>query len=158
MYIFLSLSMCLNIFFIFISDNCPETKPTAMKRIVIFFFVGSMILPLTAQRMIDGVSLTGRYGFPQEYTDTYTGGATEWGSINSITYAIQIAPKTKIPISFNHFYFHVNGDPGIPENLANPININAIILRTGWYQYFGNGNALQVLIAPRLMRRASRRR
>jgi hypothetical protein len=122
-----------------------------MKRFLLILIAGSMVFPLTAQRMIDGISLSARYGFPQEYEDTYTGEATEIGSLNSFTYAVKISPTIKIPISFNHFYFHVKGDPEIPENLANPININAIILRTGWYQYFGNGNAIQILIAPRLM-------
>lgn len=113
--------------------------------------VGCMIIPLSAQRMLDVVSLTGRYGFPQEYKDTYTGEATEFGSINSITAGVKVTDKIKIPISFNYFYFNVQGDSEIPENLANPIVIHGFILRTGWYQYLGNGNAIQVLIAPRLM-------
>lgn len=112
---------------------------------------GCLAMPLSAQRMLDVVSLSGRYGFPREYADTYSGEAIEMGSINSITAGVSLSKRTKIPISFNHFYFHVQGDSEIPEDQANPIGINGFILRTGWYQYLGNGNALQLLIAPRLM-------
>jgi hypothetical protein len=112
---------------------------------------GCLSFPVLAQRTLDLVSLTGRYGLPQEYKENYTGKATEYGSINSITAGIKLSEKTKIPISFNHFYFNVQGDPEIPEDLANPIIINGFILRTGWYQYFGNGHAIQLMVAPRLM-------
>ncbi len=110
-----------------------------------------MSLPLFAQRTLDLVSLTGRYGLPKEYKETYSGTATEFGSINSITAGIRLSNKNMIPISFNHFYFNVQGDPETPEDLANPIVINGFILRTGWYQRFGNGTAIQLLIAPRIM-------
>jgi len=122
-----------------------------MKRLLLFVLVGCFVLPLSAQRTVDVVSLSGRYGLAQEYKDTYSGEATEYGSINSITAAVKLSPKTKVAISFNHFHFNVEGDSEIPEDLANPIKINGLILRTGLYQYLGNGNAIQVLIVPRLM-------
>ena len=74
-------------------------------------------MPLSAQRMLDVVTLTGRYGFPQEYKDTYTGTATEFGSINSITAGVSVTNKFKIPISINHFYFNARGDSEIPGDL-----------------------------------------
>ena len=112
---------------------------------------GCLSFPLVAQRMLDVVSLSGRYGLPQEYDETYSGTATEFGFISSITAGIRLSNKNMIPISFNHFYFNVQGDPEIPEDLANPIIINGFILRTGWYQRLGNKNAIQILIAPRIM-------
>jgi hypothetical protein len=122
-----------------------------MKRFLLFVIAVCLLLPLSAQRKVDVVSLTGRYGFPQAYEDTYTGEATEIGSVNSITAAVTVTDRFKIPLSFNHFFFRVNGDPEIPADLANPIVINGFILRTGLYKYFGNGQAIQVLIAPRIM-------
>lgn len=122
-----------------------------MKKLMFFFISLCLIMPLSAQRMLDVVTLTGRYGFPREYMDTYAGTATEFGSINSITAGVSVTNKFKIPISINHFYFNAQGDSEIPEDLANPIVLNGFILRTGIYKYFGNGNAIQVLIAPRLM-------
>ncbi len=141
----------LNIFFIFNSVNFYSTNFTAMKRVLLIMLAVCMSFPVFAQRTLDLVSLTGRYGLPQEYKETYSGTATEFGSINSITAGIRLSNKNMIPISFNHFYFNVQGDPEIPEDLANPIVINGFILRTGWYQRFGNGHALQLLIAPRIM-------
>ncbi len=141
----------LNIFFIFISVNFFSTNFTSMKRVLLIMMAGCLSFPLVAQRMLDVVSLSGRYGLPQEYEETYAGTATEFGSINSITAGIRLSNKNMIPISFNHFYFNVQGDPEIPEDLANPIIINGFILRTGWYQRLGNKNAIQILIAPRIM-------
>jgi len=122
-----------------------------MNKLLLILIAGCLGFTVSAQRMLDVVQLSGRYGLAQEYKDTYDGTATEFGSINSITAGVKIAERIKIPISFNHFYFNVQGDSEIPDNLANPISVNGFILRTGWYQYFGNGNAIQVLIAPRLM-------
>jgi hypothetical protein len=122
-----------------------------MKRLLFLGFAVCLMMPMSAQRMLDVVTLTGRYGFPKEYKDSYSGTATEFGSVNSITAGVQVTDKTKIPISFNHFYFNARGDADIPDDLANPILLHGFILRTGWYQYFGNGHAIQVLIAPRLM-------
>ena len=141
----------LNIFFIFISVNFYSTNFSPMKRVFLIMMAGCLSLPVLAQQMLDVVSLSGRYGLPQEYKETYTGKATEFGSINSITAGIRLSTKNMIPISFNHFYFNVQGDPEIPGNLSNPIIINGFIFRTGWYQRFGNGNAIQLLIAPRIM-------
>ena len=122
-----------------------------MKRILLILLAAYLSFPVLAQRTLDLVSLTGRYGLPKEYKETYSGTATEFGSINSITAGIRLSNKNMIPISFNHFYFNVQGDPETPEDLANPIVINGFILRTGWYQRFGNGTAIQLLIAPRIM-------
>ena len=122
-----------------------------MKRVLLILMAGCICFPIVAQRMLDVVKLTGRYGLPQEYKEIYGGTATEFGSINTITAGIRLSDRTKIPVSFNHFYFNVQGDPEIPENLANPIIINGFILRTGWYQRFGNGHAIQLLVAPRIM-------
>lgn len=122
-----------------------------MKRILFLLLVASSGFALSAQGTIDILSLSGRYGFPQEYKDTYTGKATEYGSINAFTAGVKVSGQSMIAINLNHFYFNVQGDPGIPGDLANPVRINGIILRTGLIQRFSNGRALQVLIVPRLM-------
>ena len=122
-----------------------------MKRLAILLISACIGLPLSAQKTIDILSLSGRYGTPQPYEDTYTTEASESGSINSLTAGFNLSEKTMLAINVNHFYFNVNGDPEIPDDIANPIKINGFILRTGIIQKLGNGRALQVLIAPRLM-------
>ena len=48
-----------------------------MKRIIILLIVMSMGLTLAAQETIDLLTLTGRYGLPSDYEDTYSEKATE---------------------------------------------------------------------------------
>lgn len=100
---------------------------------------------------VDVVSLSGRYGLPQEYKDTYDGKATETGMLNALTAGFSLAPKTFFAINVNHFYFNVKDEAEMLEGIASPININGIILRTGIIQELGNGAKLQLLVAPRLM-------
>jgi hypothetical protein len=127
------------------------TNPYSMKNTLVFLILLGLSASLSAQRTIDILTLTGRYGLPQEYKDTYTEKATEYGSILALTAGFKVAPKTTWAINLNHFYFNVQGDPAIPDDLANPIVVNGIILRTGIIQQLGNDMALQLLVAPRLM-------
>jgi hypothetical protein len=125
-----------------------------MKNILIFLLAIGLSLSLFAQEKIDILSLSGRYGLPKEYKDaTYTGKATEWGSLNSLTAGIKLGSRSMLAINVNHFYFNVQNapTPEFPNDIANHIKINGFILRTGLIQDFGEGRALQVLIAPRLM-------
>jgi hypothetical protein len=125
-----------------------------MKRTIIFLIALGMGLISSAQETIDILSLSGRYGLPQEYIDAgQSGKATELGSINSFQAGFDIGKKTMFVINLNHFYFNVQGDPNpeFPSDIANPVNINGIIMRTGIRQNFSNGRMLQVLIMPKLM-------
>ncbi|MEN8229473.1 MAG: DUF6268 family outer membrane beta-barrel protein [Bacteroidota bacterium] len=122
-----------------------------MKRFLILMLTGSMGFALAAQETIDILTLTGRYGLPQDYKDTYSEKATEYGSILSITAGAKLSAKSMIAINVNHFYFNVLGDPAIPDGIASPIILNGFILRTGLIQQLRNSRVLQLLIAPRLM-------
>jgi hypothetical protein len=125
-----------------------------MKKAFVFLLAMGLSLSLFAQEKIDILSLSGRYGLPKEYKDAaYTGKATEWGSLNSITAGVKLGSRSMLAINVNHFYFNVQNapDPEFPNDIANHIKINGFILRTGLIQDFGRGRALQVLIAPRLM-------
>jgi hypothetical protein len=122
-----------------------------MKRCFLFLFFGIIGFTLTAQKTQDVLVLSGRYGLPASYKDTYSGETPEWGALNSLTYGTDVVPNTKWVINVNHFYFNVPGVAEIPESLANPMVLNGIIVRTGVFQSFGNASRLQVLVAPRLM-------
>jgi len=99
----------------------------------------------------DILSISGRYGLPQEYKEVYEGKATEIGMLNSLTAGFKLAPRTMFAINLNHFYFHVKDEAEMQAGIASPINTHGIILRTGIIQQFNNGGKLQLLIAPRLM-------
>ena len=124
-----------------------------MKKSLILLLALCLSLSVSAQETIDILQLSGRYGLPKEYKDdAYTGKATEWGSINSLTAGFKLGKRSMLAINVNHFYFNVqDADPEFSGNFANPIKINGFILRTGLIQDFGEGRALQILVAPRLM-------
>jgi hypothetical protein len=124
-----------------------------MKRTLIasiFFLLGMSLL---AQDMgtKDIISISGRYGLPGEYKETYTGDAREMGMLNSLTAGFKLAPRTMFAINVNHFYFNVKDGVEMPQGIASPIILNGIILRTGIVQQVGDAGKLQLLIAPRLM-------
>ena len=122
-----------------------------MKRLPILIIAISMCFTLEAQETIDILTITGRYGLPQSYKETYSEKATETGSLIAAQAGFNIAENSMIGFNLNHFYFNVQGDPSIPENIANPMILNGIILRAGLIQSLGNGRKLQLLLAPRLM-------
>jgi hypothetical protein len=124
-----------------------------MKRLAFLPIILVFGLTLQAQERgtKDILSLSGRYGLPQEYKEVYEGKATEIGMLNSLTAGFKLAPKTMFAINVNHFYFNVKDEAEMPEDIASPIKINGFILRTGIIQELNNGGKLQLLIAPRLM-------
>ena len=122
-----------------------------MKRLFISLAVFSIGLTLVAQETVDLVTLTGRYSLPQSYKDTYTGEAQELGFSFAAQYGKNVTKNSMIAINVNHFYFNVQGDPAIPDNIANPMILNGTVVRTGLIQSFSNGRKLQLLLAPRLM-------
>jgi len=99
----------------------------------------------------DILSLSGRYGLPQEYKELYNGKASETGMLNALTAGFKLAPRTMFAINVNHFYFNVQDEAEMSAGIASPIVINGIILRTGIIQELGNGGKIQLLVAPRLM-------
>ncbi len=125
-----------------------------MKRLIILLIAGGLSLTLSAQKTIDILSLSGRYGLPGDYTDATRGGkATEWGSINSFSAGFKIGKKTMWAVNLNHFYFNLQGNPDQPfgDTIANPVKVNGIILRTGLIFDLNEGRTLQLLVAPRIM-------
>jgi len=122
-----------------------------MKRLFISLAVFSIGLTLFAQETVDLVTLTGRYSLPQSYKDTYTGEAHELGFSFAAQYGKNVTKNSMLAININHFYFNVQGDPAIPDNIANPMILNGTVVRTGLIQSFSNGRKLQLLLAPRLM-------
>ncbi len=122
-----------------------------MKKFTLVTLVLLVSVPLFSQRTIDAVTLSGRFGLPQPYDDTYSETASDNGAYLGLTYGKVIAKKTMAVISLNHFYFNVQGDPTIPAGIANPIILNGTILRAGIYRKFNNGHAIQLLAAPRYM-------
>ncbi len=114
--------------------------------------IGFLIAPvLFAQQSLDILTLSGRYGFPVSYEDTLAGKAKESGLFAALTVPVPITKKTIWYNSVNYFYFHVDNESVLPDDIADPLDLHGFILRTGLYQKFNNGRAIQLLFAPRHM-------
>jgi hypothetical protein len=124
-----------------------------MKRFAFLLTILAFGFTLQAQERgtIDIVSISGRYGLPEEYKEVYEGKATEFGMMNSLTAGFKVAPKTRFAVNVNHFYFNVQDEAEMPADIASPIIINGIILRAGVIQELKNGGKLRLFFAPRLM-------
>jgi len=106
---------------------------------------------ISAQTDLDIFTLSGRYGFPQEYETTYDGKATETGILANLQMPVPFDESTIWYSQLTFTNFRVNNDITMPDDIANPINIYGFILQTGLYQKFSNGRGLQLLFAPRFM-------
>lgn len=119
--------------------------------IIVILLIAGISLQAQDRGTKDILSLSGRYGLPQDYEEIYNGKALETGMLNSLTAGFKLAPRTLFAINVNHFYFNVRDEADMPAGIASPIVINGIILRTGIIQELNNGGKIQLLLAPRLM-------
>lgn len=104
-----------------------------------------------SQKTIDVLTISGHYGFPQKYDSIYNGKAKELGGMVSVKAPIKISEKSYWYNSLNYFYWKVNNDEVMPENIINPIKVQGIVLQTGLYHKFNDKRGIQVLFSPRLM-------
>ena len=117
----------------------------------LFLFI--LIISSSLAQDIDIVTITGRYGFPQSYKDTYQGKATEIAGSFNLKAPISLN-KAKTAYWYNDIFYsfaNVFNDENMPADIANPIVIHGFILRTGLYKKFDNGTGIHLLFVPRLM-------
>lgn len=122
-----------------------------MKYFIFISFTILFSLTLRSQQKLDILTISGRYGFPQQYDSIYKGKATETGGMLNLVVPVQFSKKTIWYNSLNYFYSNVSNNETTPEYIANPINLHGFILRTGLYQKFSEGRGFQLLFAPRFM-------
>jgi hypothetical protein len=122
-----------------------------MKYFVLITITLTLCTPIFAQETIDLLTLSGRYGFPSSYDSIYDGKAKETGFMAGLVAPASISEKSIWYTSLNYFYFHVSDNEEMPKDIANPINLHGIILRTGLVHEFSEDKALQVFFSPRLM-------
>ena len=104
-----------------------------------------------AQNSIDLFTIGAQYGFPSDYETPIDGQAQE--TIYSLN------AKLPVPIGENdiwysnlsYYNFNVDTDSDIPEMMANPLGLHAIILQTGLYHHFSEDKGFMLLAMPRLM-------
>lgn len=122
-----------------------------MKRFYLYFLFLFLSFGLRSQETLDILTISGRYGFPQAYDSIYDGKAKEYGAMLSLVAPIEMSERSIWYNSVNYFYWHVDNDEEMPPEIANPIDLHGIILRTGLYQKLSRDRGIQIFLAPRFM-------
>lgn len=120
-----------------------------LKTLAVFAFL--MVVQASAQDRLDLFTLTGSYGFPTAYDSIYQGKGTETGVMASLVLPAVLSEKSVWYTSLNYFYWGVDNDEEMAEDILNPIRVHALILRTGLVREFEKDRALQLIFAPRFM-------
>lgn len=107
----------------------------------------------SAQETLDILTISGHFGTPQSFEEgsPYNGETTERGTMVNLVVPVVLNEKQIWYNSVNYMQWNVSNDIDTPDNIANPINVHGIILRTGLIQKLSNGNSIQAIFAPRLM-------
>ncbi len=117
-------------------------------------FTAILLLALgiaSGQERLDIFTLAGSYGFPTAYDSIYEGDGTETGMMASVVAPAVLSEKSIWYSSLNYFYWGVDNDEEMADDIMNPIRVHGFILRTGLVQEFEQDRTLQVIFAPRFM-------
>lgn len=104
-----------------------------------------------SQERLDLFTLTGNYGFPAAYDSIYSGKGTETGIMTSAVVPVKLSEKSIWYNGLNYFFWGVDNDEMMPQDLMNPIRVHGFVLRTGLIQQLEKQRYFQVLFAPRFM-------
>jgi hypothetical protein len=103
------------------------------------------------QERLDLVTLTGNYGFPAAYDSLYQSKGTEKGIMASAVAPVELNERSIWYNSINYFYWSVDNDEPLSENIMNPIEVHGFVLRSGLMQQLKEQRYFQLIFAPRLM-------
>jgi hypothetical protein len=120
--------------------------------LVLLLIIGSVSI-VAAQETLDILTVSGHFGKPQPYEaeSPYKGEKTERGAMVNLVVPIVLNEKKIWYNSVNYMQWNVDNNINMTNNIANPIKLHGLILRTGLIQKLSNENSIQVLFSPRLM-------
>ena len=119
----------------------------------VLFTIGLLFLTgvCHSQKSLDIVSVSGRYGIPSRYADGAGGRATERGVLVNLKLPV-VLPKANIWFTdVTYTWSGVDFSTVLPVTEADPVDLHAFVVQTGWVKYFDNKSALQLLFVPRFM-------
>ena len=124
-----------------------------MKKILVFLLITISVSSITAQETLDILTVSGHFGKSQPFEpeSPYKGETTERGAMVNLVVPIVLNEKQIWYNSINYMLWDVNNTIDMTTNIANPINLHGLILRTGLIQKLSNGNSIQAFFSPRLM-------
>ena len=122
-----------------------------MRHLILLFFLVFTGAAVFAQNSIDLFTIATQYGFPSDYEAPLDGQGQE--TVYNLNAKLPI-PMGENDVWYNnlsYYNFRVNSDGEIPEAMASPLNLHAIILQTGLYHKFSEDKGFMLLLMPRLM-------
>ena len=124
-----------------------------MKRFVLSALLLGFIPFVRAQESLDILTVSGHFGSPQPFVEEspYDGETTERGAMVNLVVPVVLNDKQIWYNSINYMQWNVKNNIETPSNIANPIKVHGVILRTGLIQKLKNGNSIQAVFIPRLM-------
>ena len=125
-----------------------------MKGILVLLLIIGPMSFVTAQETLDILTVSGHFGTPQpfEAESPYSGETKERGAMVNLVVPIVLNEKQIWYNSVNYMQWNVNNNNNaMADNIANPIRLHGLILRTGLIQKLSNGNSIQAFFSPRLM-------
>ncbi len=124
-----------------------------MKKKLVLLLILGLVSFVTAQETLDIITISKQFGTPQpfEAQSTYTGETTERGTMVNLIVPIVLNEKQIWYNSINYMQWNVTNNIDMMDNIANPIKLHGLILRTGLIHKFSNKNSIQVVFIPRLM-------
>lgn len=124
-----------------------------IKRILVLLLIIASVSFVNAQETLDVLTVSGHFGTPQPFEEEspYDGETTEKGAMVNLVIPIVLNEKQIWYNSVNYMQWNVNNNIDTPDNIANPIKVHGLILRTGLIQKLSNENSIQVVFIPRLM-------
>lgn len=130
-----------------------DIKQKNTKRVLVLLLIIGLVSVVTAQETLDILTISGHFGTPQpfEAESPYTGETTERGAMVNLVVPIVLNEKQIWYNSINYMQWNVKNNIDVPDNIASPIKVYGLILRTGLIQKLSNGNSIQAVFIPRLM-------
>ncbi|MFC2086241.1 DUF6268 family outer membrane beta-barrel protein [Bacteroidota bacterium] len=122
-----------------------------MKKTAIILLIIALCGSVFAQKSIDLLTLSGSYGFPQNYESQVSEQATEYLGNVGITLPVVLSDASVIFNNLNYYYSTVQTDAVFGDTVVNPIVLHGFILRTGIVHKIDDSRAFQILLVPRLM-------
>lgn len=116
--------------------------------VILIIFCASGV---SAQKSLDLLTISGRYGLPAAYTETTDKKAQESGILINLKVPIPIGQKTVWYNDFTYTNFIVNSEATFTPEIFNPIKLSGFIFQTGVVRQLNSTSALQLIIAPRFM-------
>ncbi len=122
-----------------------------MKKTILLILIIALHAVSFTQESIDLLTISGRYGLPQNMEGPQPGQATESGLLVNLKVPVVFSDATIWYSEVSYTNFHVDFSQPQEAGMADPIALNGFILQTGLVQKIDDTRKIHLLAAPRYM-------